>query len=72
MCSFVIFAKTFHYEEFTRLLEEYDIPEIQACYDWNGWYLNHFKNKEYTIHKVVPSSPSEYSVNDNYVYSLYK
>lgn len=59
-------------ETFTKMLEEYDIPEIQACYDWNGWYLKHFENNNYTIHKVAPSSPLEYNMYGNYVYSLYK
>ena len=59
-------------ETFTKMLEEYDIPEIEACYDWNGWYLNAFKNYNYKISNVHPSSPAEYNRNDNYVYSLYR
>jgi len=59
-------------EDFTKLLEEYDIPEIEACYDWNGWYLNYFSNNNYQINKVIPSSPLEYNSKQNYVYSLYK
>lgn len=57
-------------EQYTKLLKKFDVPEIQTCYDWYGWYLKEFMNGDYLINKVLPSSPQEYNENVNYVYSL--
>ena len=59
-------------DEYTDLLKKFDSPEIQACYDWNAWYLGEFKSKNYLVDKVLPSSPQEYNEDSNYVYSLKK
>ena len=57
-------------EEYTKILKKFDVPEIQACYDWYGWYLKEFMSKNYLVNKVIPSSPEEYNEKGNYVYSL--
>lgn len=57
-------------DEYTELLKQFDIPEIQACYDWHGWYLKEFMSGNYLINKVLPSSPEEYNRSGNFVYSL--
>ena len=59
-------------DEYTELLKNFDSPEIQACYDWNAWYLRIFESKNYLVDKVLPSSPQEYNENCNYIYSLKK
>lgn len=59
-------------EEYTNLLKSFDAPEIEACYDWYGWFKEKFKENNYEINKVLGSSPSEYYLKENYVYSLKK
>jgi len=57
---------------YTELLNSFDIPQIQACYDWHGWYYGVYKEYGYKVDKVLPSSPVEFSEEDNFVYSLKK
>lgn len=57
-------------ERYTELLKKFDSPEIEACYDWNGWYLGMFNNNDYHVDIVLPSAPDEYNEKSNYVYSL--
>ncbi len=63
---------SFNVEEYTNLLNGFNVPEIQACYDWNGWYLNEFFKNGYSVNEVVASSPLEFGKKTNYVYSLKK
>ena len=59
-------------DEFTEMLKSFDIPEIQACYDWGGRFLKEFVDKGYSTNKVIGSAPTEYGLKENYIYSLYK
>ena len=59
----------FHY---IKLLKKFDIPEIQAGYDWYGFDLEAFVFMGCKVDKVLPSSPSEYNREKNYVYSIKK
>jgi len=58
--------------EFTKLLVDFDIPQIEACYDWHGWYKFDFEHEKYSTNIVLPSSPNEYSKSKNYIYSFKK
>lgn len=58
--------------EYTKLLGDLDTPEIQACYDWYGFYLDDFIKNNYHVNMVSPSSPSQYNRTANYIYSLKK
>lgn len=58
--------------EYTKLLKQYDIPEIQACYDWHGWYIDIFSKYGYLVDFVAPSAPDEYAYDRNYIYTLKK
>ncbi len=64
-CSFDIF-------KYVKLLKKFDIPEVQAGYDWYGFDLEEFAFAGCKVDKVLPSSPSEYDRNKNYVYSIKK
>lgn len=58
--------------DYVRLLKNFDIPQIQAGYDWYGIDLEAFKCMGCIVNKVLPSSPSEFNKNFNYIYSIKK
>ena len=59
-----------HVFEYTKLLNEFGSPEIQAFYDWYGFRLNEFICEYYSVTKVKPSSPSQFNRHENFVFSL--
>lgn len=59
-------------KEYTKLLNELGSPEIEACYDWNGYFLNGFISEDYSIDKVLPSDQKYHKLKENYIYSLKK
>lgn len=58
--------------EYTNFLNEFNIPEIQAFYDWYGDKSSIFDFYKYEITKVLSSSTYEYGRKTNFVYSLKK
>lgn len=58
--------------EYTKILKAFDIPEIQALYDWYRIHFDSFIAHGYYVHTVTSSSKYEYLQNINYVYSLKK
>ena len=58
--------------EFVKALKKFDIPQIQACYDWFGLHREDFVNMGCQVNRVLPSAPSQYNKKLNYVYSLKK
>lgn len=58
--------------DYIKLLKNFDIPQIQAGYDWYGQYLNEFICLGCLVNTVLSSSPSEYYTKKNYVYSIKK
>ena len=59
-------------QNYTNLLNSFDVPEIEAEYDWHGNYVDIFKNKGYEVNIVEPSSPIEYNHEYNLIYTLRK
>ena len=53
-------------------LKKFDIPQIQAGYDWYGIDIEDFRYMGCIISSVAPSSPKEYDGKRNYVYSIKK
>jgi len=58
--------------EYTKRLQEFNCPEIQAFYDWHGDYFPLFSLRDYKVDLVEPSSPSDFTKYKNFVYSLKK
>lgn len=58
--------------DYTKLIKDFDIPEIQAHYDWYGFDIDVFSSDNYSINTVLPASPYEYNKSTNYVFSLKK
>ena len=58
--------------EYTRYLEQLNIPQVQALYDWYGFHLDEFTCINYTVNVVRPSSPKQFASKRNFVFSLKK
>jgi len=58
--------------DYVDQLEKFDIPQIQAGYDWYGIDVEEFRLKNCIISTVSPSSPKEYDRKKNFVYSIKK
>lgn len=69
--------------EYTKFLNELEVPQIQVLYDWYGLHLDELNCSKfvldsrnspirYSLHVVKPSSPSQFDDKKNFVYSLKK
>ena len=58
--------------EYTKFLKQLKVPEIQALYDWHGFYLDEFTWVNYDMDVVRPSAPNEFALKRNFVFSLKK
>lgn len=58
--------------EYVKKINEFDIPEIQVCYDWFGLYIEDFTAMGCSVNRVLPSSVKKYGKSKQFVYSLKK
>lgn len=58
--------------DYVEELNKFDIPQIQAGYDWYGTDMDAFVYMGCLVNLVTPSSPKEYDSKKNFVYSIKK
>lgn len=58
--------------DYVKELKKFDIPQIQAGYDWYGTDVDVFVYMGCLVDLVKPSSPKEYGPKKDFVYSIKK
>ena len=72
LTSNIYFHSNLKIFDFVEQLKKFDIPQIQAGYDWYGIDADDFRLASCIISAVKPSSPREYDRRRNFVYTIKK
>lgn len=72
LTSNIYFYMPLTISDYVKELKKFDIPQIQAGYDWYGTENYLFSCAECIVNTVLPSSPKEYNSKRNFIYSIKK